>query len=357
MPDDVYEGLRAFLDGFPIGFPKTASGVELQILKRLFTIEEASTVPLLTPLPEDAASVAFRAGLDEKTMAKRLEALADKGLIFRIRRGDTTLFNAVPFMIGLYEYSVQKMDAALAKLYKAYYDEAFQAEMAASDVPGFKVVPINHTLREEMVLMPSCALEERVHSARVISVAPCICRQEGRLTDCGCDHPLETCLHFGAAAEFYIENGIGRGISAEEAMAVIRMADEAGLVHAGVNTQHLSNLCNCCPCCCASMKGITRQGHDKHGYLNALFEAVIDADSCTGCGICEERCPVKAVTVPAKQDHAGVDNRRCLGCGLCSTACPAGAVTMRLRAEREEPFQTVVDLGLAIWQGKNSRRA
>jgi Pyruvate/2-oxoacid:ferredoxin oxidoreductase delta subunit len=252
-------------------------------------------------------------------------------------------------MIGLYEYSVQKMDAELAALYKEYYEQAYQSEMAKSNVPGFKVIPIGHTIQEDMVLIPSCKLEDQVKQARVISVAPCICRKEARLTGDGCDKPVGTCLHFGVAAEYYIENRIGRRISAQEALAIIGLADEAGLVHAGVNTKHLSNLCNCCPCCCASMKGITKKGMDKHGFLNALFVAKVDPDLCTGCGICMDRCPVHAISLA---DYAGVDMQKCLGCGLCSTACPSESITMLLRKDREEPYGSVIEMGLAILKGK-----
>ncbi|HPR54146.1 MAG TPA: 4Fe-4S binding protein [Deltaproteobacteria bacterium] len=353
MADESYHRLRAFLDQFPLGYPKTASGVEMRILKRLFTEEEAETVTCLGPIAEEASRIASRLNTDEKALTKKLEVLADKGLIFRIRRGETTLFNAVPFMIGLYEYSVQDMDEGLAALYKEYYEEAYQAEMAVSNVPGFKVIPIGHTVDEEMALIPSCMLEEQVRKARVISVAPCICRREARLAGKGCGRPEETCLHFGAAAEFYIENGIGRQVDAEEALAIIQRSDRAGLVHAGVNTQHLSNICNCCPCCCASMKGITLKGMDRHGFLNALFLAVVDEGSCTGCGACVERCPVQAVSV---DDRATADPLKCLGCGLCSTACPAEAITMHLRKDREEPFATVIDMGFAILEGKEQAR-
>ena len=40
MPD-VYTRLREHLDRLPAGFPATESGVELRILKRLFTPDEA----------------------------------------------------------------------------------------------------------------------------------------------------------------------------------------------------------------------------------------------------------------------------------------------------------------------------
>ena len=138
----------------------------------------------------------------------------------------------------------------------------------------------------------------------------------------------------------------------EEAIKLVKEADEAGLVHAGVNTKHLSNICNCCPCCCASMKGITTKGHDKHKYLNALFEAVIDQEVCIGCEDCIDRCPVGAVRV---ENTAVVNRDKCLGCGLCAGICPSNAITLYLRGDGEEPFDRVFDLAMAIFEGKKGR--
>ncbi|MBU0514666.1 MAG: 4Fe-4S binding protein [Proteobacteria bacterium] len=349
MTDDVYARLRQYLDQFPLGFPRTASGVEIEILKQLFTPAQAETALLVSPFLETAGQIAARAGRDEPELEAELEAMADAGLLFRVRRGPETLFRTAPFMIGLYEYSVQRMDAELARLCKEYYDTAYQTEMGASDVPGFKVVPIGRNVAADLVLLPYMELEKDIRAARRIAVAPCVCRKEARLTGTGCDHPLETCLSFGAAAEFYIDSGLGREISAAEAIGIVHQADEAGLVHAGANAKHLSNICNCCPCCCASMKGIVDHGHDKRKYMNALFEAVIGEADCVGCGDCQDRCPVGAVAV---DEIAEVDPDRCLGCGLCAGACPSEAIVMRLRPDRGEPFERTMDLAMAILEGK-----
>ncbi len=110
MSSDPYRQLQEFLDRFPLGFPRTASGIEMEILKRLFTEEEAKIAVLLTPLPEEASQIAERTGRDEKEIEGRLDAMARKGLVFRIRREGKALYRAAPFMIGLYEYSVNKMD-------------------------------------------------------------------------------------------------------------------------------------------------------------------------------------------------------------------------------------------------------
>jgi len=348
MSNTHYLKLREFLDQFPLGFPRTPSGVEIKILKRLFSEEEAKMAVLLTPFPEKVDQIADRAGIEEKGLKQKLESMSKKGLIFRIRRDGDTFYNAAPFMIGLYEYSVKKIDK-LALLFKEYYDTAYLKEMGASNVPGFKVIPIGRNISDKMVLLPFHKLEQEIKAARKISVTDCICRKEARLSGNGCDYPLETCLSFGVAAEYYIENGMGREIDAEEAIRVVQEADRAGLVHAGANAKHLSNICNCCPCCCASLKGITKLGHDKHKYLNALFKAVIDEDECVGCGECFDRCPVKAIMLG---DRASVDTKRCLGCGLCASTCPAEAISLHLREDSDEPFDKVLGMAMAILEGK-----
>ena len=351
MSDDLYVKLQEFLDTFPLGFPKTPSGIEIRILRRLFTEEEARIALLLNPIPEEASRIAKRSGLGKEDLERKLEAMSKKGLVFRIHRGSKNLYNAVPFMIGLYEYSVKKIDRELALLFKEYYEIAYLNEMGASNVPGFKVLPIEETVQANTVLVPFQKLKESIREARKIAVSDCICRKEARLAGKGCQYPIETCLSFGAAAEFYIENRMGREITADEAIKIVEDADKAGLVHAGVNVKHLSNICNCCPCCCASMKGITKMGQDKHKYLNAMFESTVDTMKCTACGTCADRCPVGAIHI---EDVAQVDRRKCLGCGLCAGVCPESAVILQMRADLENPFDHVLDLGMAILKGKKA---
>jgi len=349
MPIETYKKLQRHLDQFPLGFPETESGVELRILEKLFTREEAELACLLVPLPEEAADIAERAGQDEGDVAKRLNEMSKKGLVFRMRRHGKVLYNAIGFMIGIYEYSVYQVDEELASFYAQFYEEAFQAEMGASNVPGFKVFPIGETIKTDVTLLPYKKVEEEIRAARKIAVSPCICRKEARLTGHGCDHMLETCLSFGVAAEYYIENNTGRQIDADEAIEILRKTDAEGLVHAGVNAKHLSNICNCCPCCCDSMKGIIEKGHDKVKYMNALYVAYIDPEVCSACGICEDRCPVGAISI---DEYAQTDENKCLGCGLCAGTCPMDAIDIRLRENRDEPYDSVLDLGRAILEGK-----
>ncbi|MBW1642478.1 MAG: 4Fe-4S binding protein [Deltaproteobacteria bacterium] len=349
MTDEHYIKLQEFLDQFPLGFPKTSSGVEIKILKKLFNEEEAKLAVLLPILPETVENITEKMEMDTGNLGEKLENMSKKGLVFRFRREGQTMYRAAPFMIGLYEYSVNAIDKELAGYFREYCDIAYIDEMGASNVPGFKVMPISETLSDEMTLFPLKKVEEEIRSARIISVADCICRKESRLLDKACDYPLETCISFGVAAEYYIENKMGREVSADEAIKILYSADRAGLVHAGANSKHLSNICNCCPCCCASMKGITQKGHDKHKYMNALYEAVVDEDLCIGCGDCIDRCPVEAIEM---DDTATVDRDSCLGCGLCAGVCTEEAIKLHLREDREDPFDNVMQMSMAIMEGK-----
>ena len=351
MSDEIYTKLREFLDKLPAGYPETPTGIEIKILKKLFTEEEARVTVGLLPFPEEVEQIARRLGVEVGPLTERLDEMARRGLVFRMRRQGSVLYRPAAFMIGLYEYSVKRIDRELAALYSEYYETAYLDEMGASEVPGFKVIPVEENLAADNVLLPYHKLKESIRAARRIAVTDCVCRKESKLLGHGCEFPIESCLSFGVAAEYYIESGLGREIDAEEAIRILEQTDALGLVHAGANSKHLSNICNCCPCCCASMKGITQRGHDKHRYMNAIFEAVVDEEACTECEVCLDRCPVGAIAI---EETAGVDRDKCLGCGVCATVCPTDAIRLILRPDAQEPFNRTYDMGMEILKAKNA---
>lgn len=59
--------------------------------------------------------------------------------------------------------------------------------------------------------------------------------------------------------------------------------------------------------------------------------------------------PVRAINLG---DIAVVSRDKCLGCGLCANACSEEAITIHLREDREEPFNRVTEMGMAILEGK-----
>ena len=57
--------------------------------------------------------------------------------------------------------------------------------------------------------------------------------------------------------------------------------------------------------------------------------AVVDEEHCSGCKICIDLCPYKAITFDEEKKVASINEALCKGCGTCVAACPSGAITGR----------------------------
>ncbi len=62
MPEDVFGQLADALDRLPNGFPRTDSGIEVRILTKIFSPEEAALAGQLTVTPEPVSVIAQRRG-------------------------------------------------------------------------------------------------------------------------------------------------------------------------------------------------------------------------------------------------------------------------------------------------------
>lgn len=142
-------------------------------------------------------------------------------------------------------------------------------------------------------------------------------------------------MTFGLAAQFIIDRGIGRKISKEEAAAILKQSEEAGLVHCSLNRQEIDFLCNCCRCHCIILD--TALSQPKPGFiLNSGFYPTWDPELCEVCKTCIENCPASALTMGGANIPI-VNMDLCIGCGVCATGCPEEAIELVERAEIEMP--------------------
>jgi heterodisulfide reductase subunit A len=57
--------------------------------------------------------------------------------------------------------------------------------------------------------------------------------------------------------------------------------------------------------------------------------AYVDANRCSGCGLCEENCPFGAIRVDPDKGCAEVNAVLCKGCGVCTASCRMNAVDLQ----------------------------
>lgn len=335
MSGAVYEKLQEHLDSLPVGFPKTSSGVEMAILKKIFDPDEAEMATHLTPLPETLEAFSQRTGIELQRAGEMLERMARKGQIFRIRRGEETLYSAASFVPGIWEYQLGSLDRELAEMVEQYFDQALGKVLTTGKIPVFRVLPVDENLSMEMQVMPYDRVKEIVRSQKTIALADCLCRKERRLTGHGCNHIDDVCLLFSHMARFYVENKMARFITPEEAVDVLDRAEKDGLVHSPINARNPMGMCNCCGCCCGLLRGINHLKLPASKVVRSDFFCTCDEDACSGCGVCEERCQVMAIQL--KDDVARVDRDRCIGCGLCVSTCPTEALRLARKSPGEIP--------------------
>jgi Pyruvate/2-oxoacid:ferredoxin oxidoreductase delta subunit len=350
--EDVYKKLALHLDKTPSGYPATESGVELRILKQLFTKEEAYLALSLVLMLEPVEAIAKRANKDPKEIEPILIEMGVKGLILHVKREGFNTFMLLHFVVGIWEYQVNRLTKELIKDFNEYVPYLMK-NMYKHKTQQLRVIPVGESVNTELNIMDYEQVENIIKSQSKILVAPCICRKEHEIMDKGCGKLIETCLVFGSGAYMYESRGIGRTISHEQALDIAKKAVKQGLVPQPSNSKKPINICFCCDCCCQILKNI-KNLEEPAKVVSSNFQSVVDHDECTGCQACEEICPMDAIEMNEKDIVAMVNLDRCIGCGLCVTACEFDAISLADKKETEkiEPPAKLMDTYMKIAQEK-----
>ena len=321
-----YNTLADALDKLPNAFPRTESNIEILLLKKIFSPEEAWLCGQLTVESESIESVAKRIGLSVTDTRNRLQKMSKRGFIWGdAKRGPIRL---APFVVGIYEEQLWEMDHELAHLVEEYFDEGGSELMRFQ--PSFhRVIPAQSSVKSEWI-MPYDDIKMLLKNMKSFRVRDCICRvQQELIGERKCDSPIHVCLNFAPVERPPSD----RDITLQEALALIDETEKVGLVHTVSNVaESFYYVCNCCGCCCGILRGITEYGIEN-SVAAANYVAQIDPEKCAGCGTCIKRCQVKAIS--SKQAVSVVDPDKCIGCGLCVTGCIIHAAKLDRKPERK----------------------
>jgi NAD-dependent dihydropyrimidine dehydrogenase PreA subunit len=326
MAEDLYRRLQQLLDTYSMGFPATESGIELEILRHLFSEEDAGLFLALTPRLETPEAVAPRIGLTAERAAARLEEMARRGLLFRLEGDGRVKYGTIPFVHGIFEFQVKNLDRELAEMVGRYSEEAFDRAMQQGADLFLRTVPVQRSvdLTQHIARYEDAVAMLRGKSG--IVVTDCICRKKMDIVEGACARPMEACFMFGSMGQYYLDRGMGRKIDVEEAVSILSKCQEAGLVTQPSTSQNPAGMCNCCGDCCGVLRALNKHPRPAELVFSNHYAAV-DSETCSGCEACLERCQMNALAMD-DDGLAVVDPDRCIGCGLCVTTCPTEALRL-----------------------------
>lgn len=321
--------VREFYEDYSalIGFPGS------EILYKIFDIlyDGEEDMKILKALPGTVESISQASGIPEERLKPRLEKLWEKGGV----QGAMGYYALIKGLIILRDLSVmwphtpQKYWELWEEMFTKEHDRHAAFLNSKNYPPAMRVLPVNETVDSQSRILDVDSAAKVFKDARIISAVPCACRLQaakvGRGQDCPSSPETENCFATNMMAEIIIARGIGKEISKEEALKRLKECEDAGLVHmARNNVAEDMFMCNCCSCCCHGLHMINDGSYTK-AFAPSRFQVTFDADLCTGCGECEDRCQFNAIRV---NDIAEIDLDKCFGCGNCVTTCPVEALVL-----------------------------
>jgi NAD-dependent dihydropyrimidine dehydrogenase PreA subunit len=325
MSTEIYKKLADVLDTLPNGFPATDSGIELNILEKIFTAEEAELFCDLRLTPETAEEISKRTGRPLQGLEEKLTSMWERGEINASNIKGKKKFNMMPWILGIYEFQNKRMDKEFAEMCNEY-SMHWGAQFVSFGPQLMQVVPIEKEIPMKQEALVYQQVSNLIEKSESFSVSECICKKNQGLLDNPCDKPTEVCMAFSKEPGYYENHPwVGRVISKSEAYEVLRKAENAGLVHMTSNLESgHSYICNCCGCCCGLLRAANM---GIPNVVNSHYYAQIDPENCDACGICaEERCQVSAIE--EVDEIYKIIEEKCIGCGLCVSSCPSEAIQL-----------------------------
>ncbi len=296
-----------------------------KIFKMLADEDEAKVVLAAAP-PGTVAEIAERSGVPAEKVEQLIDPLFKKGLLFKSSKPG--IYYRVKYMLQFHDATILApgMTQEFFDLWKEYHHTEFDKHMVEFQalLPGsaMRVIPIDAVIKPDLQVAYFDDVRQVVEKARILAVTACTCR----VVDGKCGKPVDVCIQVDKAADYALERGSGRKLTKEESLEMLKKCGEEGLVHVVGNSRGLGHIiCNCCDDCCINW---VNHGQTATNFTApSRFSAFVDADNCTGCENCLDRCYFDAISLDT--GVSVIDQEKCMGCGLCAITCEDDAITMK----------------------------
>lgn len=352
----VYRNLQKHLDRQPVGYPKTVSGVELKVLKHIFTEEEARVATCLDYRFQDLETIYEKRKWPEYTkdeLKTILDRIAKKGGVGYKTRGGRFFYCNMPLVVGMYEGFLKNLnDDFLADFNKYTASPSFGISFLGTAIPQMRTIPVAQSITPAHQVSTFDQISTLIEkSPGPFVVIECICRKKKAMEgeSCAVTNRAETCMAANETAAAVLHHSMGREISRSEALALLSENTQQGLVLQPSNTQEIEFVCSCCGCCCG-MLNVQKKLPRPLDFWAANYFAVLDPDKCTLCGLCAKMCQVDAIAVKKKNKkikEIQLNVKKCIGCGNCVAACKFGALSLVKKDKEVIPpknFEALADV-------------
>lgn len=261
-------------------------------------------------VPYVPEAVSERCGKSLARTKQLLDEMAYIGVIATEKQGDQLAYYLDIFVPGALEAmcmnkaQVEKYPQ-IARAFEELTKESaiMTGHLAPVGVAGMRVIPIETSLPDDSraATYEQCSYWLEKYRDQ-IAVGDCSCRTSRRLLGEGCGHlEKDMCIALGDAADYAARTNRARKISYDEALDILRRAEENGLVHQVTNIygeDKIIAICNCCRCSCYGLRN--SQYYNTPNLSRSNFVAEVDPKKCVACGQCVENCPANSVKLGQK---------------------------------------------------------
>ena len=280
--DQIYRQLQVQLDRYPIGYPATKSGVEIDILKYFFTPREA-TIALCLSLRSIGVDAIrkrlknkFRIEFSRQEMTALLDGMFMKGVIRRSEAAPSPRYGVAMLAIGMFEYHVDDLTPELVEMMHRYFDEAFGAEFFASSLPQLRTSPHLKAILPDYIVDTYDNMRHFItHTTEILSVTNCVCKQGEALIGKPClqTDNYEVCVLIGETG--YAARGRARQISKEECLALAETWLKKREWSCNPETREKPDcICICCGCCCGVLTTAKKEPRPARFFATNYFAAI-----------------------------------------------------------------------------------